>query len=67
MIVNTEWGAFGDDGKLESIRTKYDQLIDKESINPGKQWYFRIRSILIYTNYQLYNNMCLVRVTALKK
>jgi len=37
VIVNTEWGAFGDDGKLDAIRTKYDQEIDEDSLNPRKQ------------------------------
>lgn len=37
VIINTEWGAFGDDGKLDSVRTKYDREIDAYSLNPGKQ------------------------------
>ncbi|XP_050057486.1 hexokinase type 2 isoform X3 [Aphis gossypii] len=37
VIVNTEWGAFGDDGKLDAVRTKYDQEIDEDSLNPGQQ------------------------------
>ncbi|KIH66276.1 Hexokinase [Ancylostoma duodenale] len=37
MIINTEWGAFGDDGALDSIRTEYDRFVDQHSINPGKQ------------------------------
>jgi len=37
VIINTEWGAFGDNGVLENIRTEYDRTIDKESINAGKQ------------------------------
>uniref|UniRef100_A0A2S2PT44 Phosphotransferase n=1 Tax=Schizaphis graminum TaxID=13262 RepID=A0A2S2PT44_SCHGA len=37
VIVNTEWGAFGDDGKLDAVRTKYDREIDEESLNPGQQ------------------------------
>lgn len=47
MIVNTEWGAFGDDGSLNSIRTKYDRLIDIMSMNPGQQWCVCISSILL--------------------
>lgn len=39
VIVNTEWGAFGDDGKLDAIRTKYDRKIDEDSLNPGQQRY----------------------------
>ncbi|XP_042337042.1 hexokinase-1-like, partial [Plectropomus leopardus] len=37
MCINTEWGAFGDDGSLEDIRTEFDREIDRGSINPGKQ------------------------------
>ena len=37
VIINTEWGAFGDNGTLDFIRTDADRNIDKESINTGKQ------------------------------
>lgn len=37
MCINTEWGAFGDDGSLEDIRTEFDREIDRGSLNPGKQ------------------------------
>lgn len=37
MSVNTEWGAFGDDGTLEDLRTDIDREIDAGSLNPGKQ------------------------------
>ncbi|XP_029644605.1 hexokinase-2 isoform X2 [Octopus sinensis] len=37
VIINTEWGAFGDDGCLDKILTDYDRQVDKHSINPGKQ------------------------------
>ena len=37
MVVNTEWGAFGNDGELDFIMTKWDREVDKLSINPGKQ------------------------------
>ncbi|CAF1050517.1 unnamed protein product [Rotaria sordida] len=37
VIINTEWGAFGDNGCLNFIRTKYDIEIDVSSFNPGKQ------------------------------
>ncbi|KAJ8928392.1 hypothetical protein NQ314_019057 [Rhamnusium bicolor] len=37
VSINTEWGAFGDDGSLDFIRTEYDEDVDKNSINPGKQ------------------------------
>jgi len=37
MIVNTEWGAFGDQGELDFIKTKWDTAVDEASLNPGKQ------------------------------
>lgn len=39
MCINTEWGAFGDNGMLEDIRTEFDREIDRGSLNPGKQLY----------------------------
>ncbi|KAL1122902.1 hypothetical protein AAG570_003227 [Ranatra chinensis] len=37
VIINTEWGAFGDNGELNFIATQYDKEVDNKSINPGKQ------------------------------
>lgn len=37
VIINTEWGAFGDNGRLQHLRTKYDEEVDLASLNPGKQ------------------------------
>lgn len=37
MCVNMEWGAFGDNGCLDDIRTIYDQAVDENSLNEGKQ------------------------------
>ena len=37
MVINTEWGAFGDNGELEFVRTKWDKEVDAMSVNPGKQ------------------------------
>ncbi|KAL8615422.1 hypothetical protein ACOMHN_036242 [Nucella lapillus] len=39
MLINTEWGAFGDDGCLEFITTDFDKQVDKHSINAGKHRY----------------------------
>jgi len=44
MCINTEWGAFGDDGVIESFRTKYDRALDERSINPGKQLFEKMIS-----------------------
>ena len=27
MVVNTEWGAFGDNGELDFIKTKWDENV----------------------------------------
>ena len=37
VIINTEWGAFGDNGSLDHLRTKYDEQLDRESSNPREQ------------------------------
>ncbi len=37
VIINMEWGAFGDNGCLNFLRTEYDDEVDKTSLNPGKQ------------------------------
>ncbi|XP_027030735.1 hexokinase-1 [Tachysurus fulvidraco] len=44
MCINTEWGAFGDDGMLEDIRTEFDRDIDRGSLNPGKQLFEKMVS-----------------------
>ncbi|KAM4702859.1 hexokinase HKDC1-like [Rhinophrynus dorsalis] len=44
MCINTEWGAFGDDGFLDDIRTEFDKEIDLGSINPGKQLFEKMIS-----------------------
>uniref|UniRef100_A0AC34PZC6 Phosphotransferase n=1 Tax=Panagrolaimus sp. JU765 TaxID=591449 RepID=A0AC34PZC6_9BILA len=37
MCINTEWGGFGDDGALAEFRTPYDETVDKNTINKGRQ------------------------------
>ncbi|XP_055786664.1 hexokinase-1 isoform X1 [Salvelinus fontinalis] len=44
MCVNMEWGAFGDNGCLDDIRTEYDKAVDDFSLNPGKQRYEKMCS-----------------------
>ncbi|XP_011614105.2 hexokinase-4 isoform X1 [Takifugu rubripes] len=44
MCVNTEWGAFGDNGELEDFRLEYDRVVDETSINPGHQLYEKLIS-----------------------
>ena len=44
VLINTEWGAFGDNGTLNHFRTKYDREVDKHSINPGRQTFEKMIS-----------------------
>lgn len=44
IIINTEWGAFGEQGSIEFIRTPYDYQIDFESLNPGEQLFEKMLS-----------------------
>ena len=44
VIINTEWGAFGNQGELDFILTKWDREVDRESINPGKQLFEKMIS-----------------------
>ncbi|KAJ0056120.1 hypothetical protein NL108_003407, partial [Boleophthalmus pectinirostris] len=37
MCINSEWGAFGDDGALDNYITDFDIELDAASTNPGKQ------------------------------
>lgn len=44
VVINTEWGAFGDNGCIDFVRTAADRRIDAESINHGKQIYEKMIS-----------------------
>lgn len=44
VIINTEWGAFGDNGCLGFLRTKWDQMVDEISLNTGKQLFEKMIS-----------------------
>eukprot|EP00092_Neocalanus_flemingeri_P034173 GFUD01037166.1.p1 GENE.GFUD01037166.1~~GFUD01037166.1.p1 ORF type:complete len:544 (+),score=125.53 GFUD01037166.1:103-1734(+) len=44
VVVNTEWGAFGDNGELDFVRTKWDEEVDAMSLNPGKQTFEKMIS-----------------------
>lgn len=37
VLINMEWGAFGDNGCLGFLLTEYDVEVDKTSLNPSKQ------------------------------
>lgn len=44
VIINTEWGAFGDNGSIDWIRSEYDKEIDEHSLNPGQQLFEKMIS-----------------------
>jgi len=44
VVINTEWGALGNTGSLDFVRTKFDHAVDKNSKNPGKQVYEKLIS-----------------------
>ncbi|CAH1782861.1 unnamed protein product [Owenia fusiformis] len=44
VIINTEWGAFGDNKCLDWFRTPYDKEVDEFSLNGGKQVYEKMIS-----------------------
>ena len=37
MVVNTEWGAFGDKEEIEFVRNEFDRQLDQQSLNPQHQ------------------------------
>ncbi|KII72975.1 Hexokinase [Thelohanellus kitauei] len=37
VIINTEWGSFGENKELREYSTVVDAIVDKESINPNRQ------------------------------
>ena len=44
VVINTEWGAWGNTGSLDFIRTQFDHAVDKNSKNVGKQVYEKLIS-----------------------
>jgi hexokinase len=44
VVINCEWGAFGDFGSLEFIRTSFDREIDFHSLNPNNQLFEKMLS-----------------------
>lgn len=43
-IINTEWGALGENGELDDIKTVLDKSLDTQSRNPGKQIFEKMTS-----------------------
>lgn len=44
MLINTEWGAFGERDVLDFIITEFDHAIDENSINPTRQLFEKMIS-----------------------
>eukprot|EP00092_Neocalanus_flemingeri_P027397 GFUD01029713.1.p1 GENE.GFUD01029713.1~~GFUD01029713.1.p1 ORF type:complete len:527 (+),score=123.28 GFUD01029713.1:254-1834(+) len=44
VVINTEWGALGNTGSLDFIRTRFDHAVDKNSKNVTKQVYEKLIS-----------------------
>jgi hexokinase len=44
VIVNTEWGAFGDNGVLDFVRTDWDDEVNTYSLNKGRQLFEKMIS-----------------------
>ena len=44
MLINIEWGAFGERDTLDFVVTEFDQAIDDNSLNPKKQIYEKMIS-----------------------
>ena len=42
VVINTEWGALGNTGSLDFIRTKYDHAVDSHSKNKCRQVYEKL-------------------------
>ncbi|CAG2176522.1 unnamed protein product, partial [Oppiella nova] len=44
VLINTEWGAFGDNKVIDFIKTEWDSEIDSKSMNRGKQTFEKMVS-----------------------
>ncbi|EFN77102.1 hexokinase type 2 isoform X1 [Harpegnathos saltator] len=44
MVINTEWGAFGEGGVLDFVTTEFDRAIDENSINSTRQLFEKMIS-----------------------
>uniref|UniRef100_A0A0V0J1R5 Phosphotransferase n=2 Tax=Schistocephalus solidus TaxID=70667 RepID=A0A0V0J1R5_SCHSO len=44
VVINTEWGAFGEHGCINEFLTEFDRQVDKDSLNPGKQVFEKLIS-----------------------
>jgi len=44
VLINTEWGAFGNGGALDFILTDFDRDVDRNSVNPSRQIFEKLIS-----------------------
>lgn len=44
MIINTEWGALGENGSFNFIRTEFDDYVDRHSMHPGRYIFEKMSS-----------------------
>ena len=52
VVVNTEWGALGDNGSLNFLRTEFDHVLDEQSLHPQSYTYAKLFD---YSNSDLSN------------
>lgn len=50
VIINLEWGAFGENGELKPYLTDFDIELDHNSLHPGKQMWVFITVVLYFIN-----------------
>ncbi len=52
VLINTEWGAFGDNGSLKDYITEFDLALDKEDAvkNKGQQMYEMSNQLTLQTH-----------------
>jgi len=37
VVINCEWGAFGENGDLDFVQNEYDREVDSKTVNPSSQ------------------------------
>ena len=54
VVIDTEWGAFGDNGCLDFMRTAVDKEVDETSISPGRQMYAPSYTLIYIITHSTY-------------
>ena len=47
VVIDIEWGAFGDNGSLDFTKTQFDPIIDKNSNHIGSFTYVRLNTTVV--------------------